>query len=198
MARGRRSTSSSRATRTVARLTRCTCTGTRPGPTARWWRRPSGPGSAPTTSRPRAWAGPGKASAPSRWPSPSCCSSTTCSTRPAESALARYRVDMMPSPSAFDGEQTVSASTPREIRAALIGEEIAHFDREYRRAMADAAESLDLSGVVSMLKRWQRVAWSTQDDPEAHRHMLACADELSAGGDVATEPWQRTKARLGL
>ena len=35
----------------------------------------------PATSRPRAWAGPGKASAPSRWPSPSCCSCTTCSTQ---------------------------------------------------------------------------------------------------------------------
>ncbi len=105
---------------------------------------------------------------------------------------------MMPSPSVADGEQTVSASTPREIRAALTGEEIAHFDREYRHAMADAAESLDLSGVVSMLRRWQRVAWSTQDDPDAHRHMLACAEELNAGGDVATESWQATKARLSL
>ena len=105
---------------------------------------------------------------------------------------------MMPSPSTFDGDQAVSASTPREIRAALIGEEIAHFDRQYRQAMADAAESLDLSGVVSMLKRWQRVAWSTQDDPDAHRHMLSCADELNAGGYVATESWQQTKARLSL
>jgi hypothetical protein len=52
---------------------------------------------------------------------------------------------MMPSPSAFDGEQTVSASTPREIRAALIGEEIAHFDREYRRARA--AQQCGLSDV---------------------------------------------------
>jgi len=105
---------------------------------------------------------------------------------------------MMPSPSAFDGDQPVSTSTPREIRAALIGEEIAHFDREYRQVMADAAESLDLFGVVSMLKRWQRVAWSTRDDPEAHRHMLACADELNAAGAVATESWEQTKARLSL
>jgi hypothetical protein len=105
---------------------------------------------------------------------------------------------MKPSPAAFDGDQPVTASTPREIRAALTGEEIAHFDREYRQAMADAAESLDLAGVVSMLNRWQRVAWSTKDDFQAHRHMLACADELNAGGDVASEPWQQTKTRLGL
>ena len=69
---------------------------------------------------------------------------------------------------------------------------------KYRRTMADAAESLDLSGLVSMLQRWQRVAWSTQDDLDAHRHMLASADRLSAGDDVATESWQQTKARLGL
>ncbi len=98
---------------------------------------------------------------------------------------------MMPSPSSH-GDQPVSASTPREIRAALIGEEIAHFDREYRRVMADAAESLDLSAVVSMLRRWQRVAWSTRDDPDAHRHMLACADKLNAGGDAVTESWLQT------
>jgi hypothetical protein len=41
--------------------------------------------------------------------------------------------------------QPVSASTPREIRAALTGEEIGHFDREYRHAMTEAAESLDRS-----------------------------------------------------
>src|ERR1700729_3440929 len=105
---------------------------------------------------------------------------------------------MMPSPSAFDGGQTVWPSAPREIRAALAGEETAHLDREYRQVMADAVESLDLFDVVSMLKRWQRVAWSTQDDPEAHRHMLASAGQLNAGGDVATEPWQVTKARLSL
>ena len=90
------------------------------------------------------------------------------------------------------------ASPPREIRAALSGEEIAHLDREYRDVMADAAESLDLSDVVSMLRRWQRVAWSTQDDPDAHRHMLARADELNAGEDVPTESWRATKARLSL
>jgi hypothetical protein len=104
----------------------------------------------------------------------------------------------MPTASSSGGEQSVSASTPREIRAALSGQEVADFDREYRRTMADAAESLDLSGVVSMLQRWQRVAWSSQDDPEAHRHMLASADRLRAGGDVVTESWQQTKARLGL
>ena len=92
----------------------------------------------------------------------------------------------------------MSGSTPREIRAKLIGEEIGHFDREYRQAMADAAESLDLSGVLMMLERWRRVAWSTQDDPEAHRRMLESAARLNAGGDVTTMPSEQVKAQLGL
>jgi hypothetical protein len=29
------------------------------------------------------------------------------------------------------------------------------------------------------------------------RHMLACADELNAGGDVASESWRVTKAGPG-
>lgn len=73
-----------------------------------------------------------------------------------------------------------------------------HFDREYRQAMAAAAESLDLSGVLEMLKRWRRVAWSTQDDPGAHRAMLENAARLSTRGDVAVVPWEKVKSRLGL
>jgi Family of unknown function (DUF6247) len=89
-------------------------------------------------------------------------------------------------------------ATPRAIRAALIGEEVGAFDREYRRVLAEAAETLDLSGVLEMLRRWQRVAWSSQNDPAAHRRMLELAEGLTAGDDVSTEPWHETRARLGL
>ncbi len=60
--------------------------------------------------------------------------------------------------------------------------------------MADAAESLDLSGVLAMLERWRRVAWSTRDNPDAHRRMLQDAARLGAGQDVATVPWEQVKA----
>ena len=89
---------------------------------------------------------------------------------------------------AFHSAEPFPASTPREIRAALIGEEIGHFDREYRQAMADAAESLDLSSVLEMLERWRRVAWSTLDDPSAHRRMLESAARLNAGEQITTVP----------
>jgi hypothetical protein len=63
--------------------------------------------------------------------------------------------------------------------------------------MADAAELLDLSGVLAMLERWRRVAWSSSD-PDAHRTMLDNAARLSAGEGVATLLWEQVKARLGL
>jgi hypothetical protein len=89
-------------------------------------------------------------------------------------------------------------ASPRAIRAALTGSEVGEFDREYRHALAEAADTLDLTGVLDMLRRWQRVAWSAQDSPDAHRRMLEKADRLTAGGSIETESWQQTKDRLGL
>lgn len=107
----------------------------------------------------------------------------------------------------YDANMTVGAesheplrppdATPRAIREALSPEEAGDFDREFRQAMADATETLDLAGVLALLRRWQRVAWSSSD-PHAHRRMLANADKLASGEDIATEPWSVTKARLGL
>ena len=91
----------------------------------------------------------------------------------------------------------MSPVAPSTIRAALIGEEIADFDSEYRRALSDAAEKLDLTALVDMLQRWQRIALSSRDET-AHRHMLEHADKLDAGDEVETHPWGKVKARWGL
>ncbi len=87
--------------------------------------------------------------------------------------------------------------SPREIRAALLPEEVGNFDREYRREMATAIETLDLTPVTEMLARWRLVAISSQD-PQAHRRMLVHAEILTSGGDITRTPWRETKARLGL
>lgn len=63
--------------------------------------------------------------------------------------------------------------------------------------MTVATESLDLTGVLELLPRWRRVAWSS-GDRQAHRRMLEHAERLNTGVGVATESWQQTKARLGL
>jgi hypothetical protein len=89
---------------------------------------------------------------------------------------------------------------PRSIRGLLLPEEAGDFDREFRSAMAQATETLDLTGVLQLLERWRRVAESSRD-AQAHRRMLAHADLLSRGdtaGAVSTEAWSVTRNRLGL
>ncbi|MGH3602675.1 MAG: DUF6247 family protein, partial [Pseudonocardiaceae bacterium] len=48
--------------------------------------------------------------------------------------------------------------TPAEVRAALIPEEAAEFDQQWRDVMASATETLDLSEVLATLDSWRRVA----------------------------------------
>lgn len=103
----------------------------------------------------------------------------------------------MPAAAPAPDEPGVPAASPKAIRAALLPEEAGDFDREYRQAMNEAVESLELTGVLALLRRWQRVAWSSRDE-RAHRRMLERADQLSTGAAVATEPWPVTRARLGL
>jgi hypothetical protein len=90
-------------------------------------------------------------------------------------------------------------ASPAEIRGALLPEERPDFDREYRRALEVAAESLTLDELHETLGCWRRVAWMTHSDPAAHRWMLRTAAERLTGEEIsADEPLARTKARLGL
>jgi len=83
------------------------------------------------------------------------------------------------------------------IRAALLAEDVASFDREFRAVMAEATVSMDLSGLAVFVERWRRVAWSS-GDPEEHRTMLDRVGQLLAGQHVPTTPWTETQSTLGL
>jgi hypothetical protein len=83
------------------------------------------------------------------------------------------------------------------IRAALLPEDVAAFDQEFRAVMAEATTSMNLSGVTAFLERWRRVAWSS-GDPGEHRAMLGRAGQLLAGQHVPTTPWAETQSTLGL
>ncbi|WP_285624329.1 DUF6247 family protein [Kineosporia sp. NBRC 101677] len=87
---------------------------------------------------------------------------------------------------------------PRSIRDRLIPEEVGDFDREYRRVMAEATETLDLTPVLDMLTRWERVARMTDRDPDGHRRMLRTVERLKEGEEVPTVPWEQVKRGLGL
>jgi hypothetical protein len=88
-------------------------------------------------------------------------------------------------------------ASPRAIREALIDEERTEFERDYQAAMAEASRTLDLTGVLDVLRSWRRIAWITQrQGPEAHRRMLDVAARLLAGADVPTVPGHVVKAEI--
>jgi Family of unknown function (DUF6247) len=85
---------------------------------------------------------------------------------------------------------------PPAIRAALLAEERADFDQAYRRALAEAAETLELAGVLDTLEHWRRRAIMSAD-PQAYRRMLRRAAHLLSGEDVPEdEPLAQLKERL--
>jgi hypothetical protein len=85
-------------------------------------------------------------------------------------------------------------ASPRVIRDALtIPEDRAEFDREYERALATAAETMELAGVHALVEQWRRRAWVTHD-LEAYQRMADRVDRLRRCEDVPSEtrwpPWR--------
>lgn len=75
------------------------------------------------------------------------------------------------------GRPPFADASPAQVRAALIPEDVAEFDRQWRAVMATAVETLDLAGVHSALESWRRIAWMTQSHgPDGYRRLLARAD----------------------
>ena len=92
-------------------------------------------------------------------------------------------------------------ASPAEVRAALIPEEAAEFDRHWAEVMAKATRDLDLTGVHRALESWRRVAWITATHgPEQHRKMLASVAERIRTGERApgAVSWDELKVKLGL
>ena len=102
-----------------------------------------------------------------------------------------------PGPRRGRGGPSFSDASPAEVRAALIPEEAAEFDLQWREVMAKATDTLDLSEV---LESWRRVARLTAAaGAEAHREMYCRAAATLTGQDIsADEPLPRVKDRLGL
>ena len=92
-------------------------------------------------------------------------------------------------------------ASPADVRAALIPEEAAEFDRQWREVVARATQQLDLTEVLEVLEAWRRVAWITvTNGPDRHRRMLASVAERLRTGDrhPGAVPWDQLKVELGL
>lgn len=90
-------------------------------------------------------------------------------------------------------------ASPAQVRAVLIPEDAAEFDRQWQRVMATATQTLDLTGVHRTLESWRRVAWlTTANGPEKYRQMLARAEHTLRTGELPPDsvPLDEIKAMI--
>ncbi len=101
---------------------------------------------------------------------------------PASVSQSGYRVGVTAASNPFDDSPVPTLppnSSPAAIRDALIDEERAEFEQAYQEAMAEAAETLDLTTVLDVLRNYHRIATLTQrQGTEAHRRMLDKVAEI--------------------
>ena len=98
----------------------------------------------------------------------------------------------MPTAAAAESDPVLSdpsfaSASPATVRAALIPEDAARFDRRWREVMAAATESFDLTEVHRVLAAWRRVALLTHmHGPDGYREILARAEQRLRTGEVPT------------
>jgi hypothetical protein len=106
-----------------------------------------------------------------------------------------------PQPEPEPRRQPFADASPARVRAALIPEEAAEFDRQWTEVMARATRDLDLTEVFETLESWRRIAWiTTTSGHERHRSMLASVEERVRTGErhPGAVPWEQLKVELGL
>jgi Family of unknown function (DUF6247) len=91
-------------------------------------------------------------------------------------------------------------ASPAQVRAALLPEDAAEFDRQWQEVMARATRELDLTEVHRTLNNWRRVAWvTTATGPERYQAVLVSAEQRLRTGERHPQatPWSQLKAELG-
>lgn len=112
-----------------------------------------------------------------------------------------YAVDMAAEAAEPPRTRNFKDASPREVRAALVPEEQPDFDPQWRKALAEAADSLDLTDVFNTLDSWRRRATiTTHLGHDGYRRMLARAEHILRTGErmPGAVPWSELKAELGL
>jgi hypothetical protein len=90
--------------------------------------------------------------------------------------------------------------SPREIRAALLPEEVPAFDAAYQQTLWVASETLSLEALQTTLASWRRIARMTQTDPAGHRRMLEQAKRTMQTGQLPEDAvdWEQFRTELGV
>jgi hypothetical protein len=119
----------------------------------------------------------------------------------AAALLLRYGIGMTSAPWASPGPRSsgLSDAPPAVVRAALLPEDVARFDEQWRAAMAAATDSLDLTEVFLLLESWRRVARLTVGlGPDGYRRMLDDAEERLNTGAMPADPVSAEQVRFRL
>jgi hypothetical protein len=89
-------------------------------------------------------------------------------------------------------------ASPEAIRSALLAEDRAAFDVAYEKALSDARESLDLTGLFRMLERWRGIAVLQRDPAVFHRVARRAAEKLTGQPSPDDEPLAVTRAKASM
>lgn len=96
------------------------------------------------------------------------------------------------------GDSLAQGASPARIRAALLAEDRAEFDRAYAAALDEARASLALTGLFEMVESWRRRA-ALQADPDNFRRVARRAAEVHTGETPPeNESLSVTRAKAGL
>lgn len=90
-------------------------------------------------------------------------------------------------------------ASPREVRAALVPEEQPDFDRQWRTALREAADTLELTDMLRVLDSWRRRATiTTHLGHNGYRDLLARAEERLRTGEAPPDsvPLEEIKALI--
>ncbi|HEY1974852.1 MAG TPA: DUF6247 family protein [Pseudonocardia sp.] len=108
---------------------------------------------------------------------------------------ATYSVD---EPATGGRHPLAKGASPDAIRSALLPGDQAAFDVAYGKALDDARESLDLTGLFRMLERWRGRA-ALRHDPQTFRRVARrAAEKLTGQPSPEDEPLAVTRAKAGM
>lgn len=89
-------------------------------------------------------------------------------------------------------------ASPAAIRAALLADDQALFDRAYADALAAARDQLDLTELLRCLEGWRRLALLQRDPEEFAALVRRAAVKLTGRSVPVDEPLAVTRRRVGM
>ncbi|MGH3975557.1 MAG: DUF6247 family protein [Pseudonocardiaceae bacterium] len=93
----------------------------------------------------------------------------------------------------------LATASPAVVRAALLPEDVARFDEQWRAVMGAATDSYDLGAVHHLLDYWRQIARLTVGlGQDGYRQMLVQAERTARTGEMPADsvPIEEVRIRL--